>query len=268
MTFQPPPPPPGGTPPPPPPSGPPGQWGPPSGGGGYPQGGGSGFDPKSVNPLDWGILGAGVLAFIFSLFDYYDISVSYRGIDGGDFTYSAWHGFFGWFAALAALVGAALVAAAIFAPQVKLPVPARLAGLIAFAVATLCVILALFIIPDGDVGDIPGVDDGHGFGYWASLVLIIAGLVLSLMRFQQSGGQLPGGLSSKVPNIGQHGPQGGLGSGSQGQYGSAPQPGYGSAPQPGYGSAPQPGYGSAPQPGTGTPPPPPPPPGYGPPAGQ
>jgi hypothetical protein len=223
-----------------------------------------------VNPLDWGILGTGVLAFIFSLFDYYTISVS-GGSFGGDISESAsaWHGFFGWFAALLALVGAALVATAIFAPQVKLPVPARLAGLGAFALATLCVILALFIIPDGGAGDIPGVDTGHGFGYWASLVLIIAGLVLSLMRFQQSGGQLPGGLNSKMPNIGQHGPQGGIGSGSgsQGSYGNAPQPGYGSTPQAGYGSTPQPGYGSAPQPGVGTPPPPPPP-GYGPPAGQ
>jgi hypothetical protein len=303
MTFQPPPSPPGGTPPPPPPSGPPGQWGPPPGGGGFQQAGGGAFDPKSVNPLDWGILGAGVLAFIFSLFDYYTVSYSSGGFSTS-ISASAWHGFFGWFAALLALVGAALVAAAIFAPQVKLPVPARLAGLGAFALATLCVILALFIIPDGGAGDVPGIDDGHGFGYWASLVLIIAGLVLSLMRFQQSGGQLPGGLSSKMPNIGQHGPQGGIGSGSQGGYGSgsqggygsapqagsapqpgygsapqpgygsAPQPGYGSAPQPGYGSAPQPGYGSAPQPGYGSAPqpgvgaPPPPPPGYGPPAGQ
>ena len=51
MTFQPPPPPPGGTP----PSQPPGQWGPPPGGGDpSPQGG---FDPKNVNPLNWGIVG-------------------------------------------------------------------------------------------------------------------------------------------------------------------------------------------------------------------
>ena len=105
-----------------------------------------------------------------------------------------------------------------------MPVPARLAGLGAFALATLCVIIALFVIPDGGAGDIPGVDTGHGFGYWASLVVIIAGLVLSLMRFQQTGGQLPGGMGNKVPNIGHHGPQGGLGSG--------PQPGPGTAAAP------------------------------------
>ena len=201
MTFQPPPPPPGGTPPPPPPSGQPGQWGPPPGGG-YPQQqrpGGS-FDPKTVNPLDWGIVAAGVLAFIFSLFDYYTISVSLgRGFGTSDGSVSAWHGFFGWFAALLALVGAALVAVSLFAPQVNLPVPARLAGLGAFALATLCVIIALFVIPDGGAGDIPGVDTGHGFGYWASLVVVLAGLVLSLMRFQQTGGQLPGGWATRCP---------------------------------------------------------------------
>jgi len=55
MTFQ---PPPGDTPPPPPPS----QWGPPPGGGP------AKFDPKTVNNLDWGILGIGALLFIFSFF--------------------------------------------------------------------------------------------------------------------------------------------------------------------------------------------------------
>jgi hypothetical protein len=85
MTFQPPPPPP--PPPPggqpnqpygaPPPAGPPPtpQWGapPPAPAGGYPSPG-AGFDAKSVNPMDWVILGAGILGFIFSLFDYYSAS--------------------------------------------------------------------------------------------------------------------------------------------------------------------------------------------------
>ncbi len=223
MTFQPPPPPPGGNPPPPPPP-PPGQWGPPPGGG-YPSPQG-GFDPKNVNPLDWGILAAGVLAFIFSLFDYYTVTVSVRGFGGGSASASAWHGFFGWFAALVALVGAALVAMDLFAPQVKLPIPTRLAGLGAFAIATLCVILALFVFP-GNTDSVSGpgysVDEGHGFGYWASLIVIIAGLVLSLMRLQQTGGKLPGALGN-IPNIGNKGPQGGMGGGNPPQ---PPPPGYG-----------------------------------------
>src|SRR3954454_7910684 len=124
MTFQPPPPPPGGNPPPPPPP-PPGQWGPPPGGAPGPHS----FDPKSVNQLDWGIIAAGLLAFIFSMFSYYTVDVNIRGLGSGSESASAWHGFFGWAAALLALVGGGLVAMELFAPQVKLPVKTRLASL-------------------------------------------------------------------------------------------------------------------------------------------
>jgi hypothetical protein len=34
-------------------------------------------------------------------------------------------------------------------------------------------------------------DTGVGIGYWLSLVVIVAGLVLSFLRFQQTGGVLP-----------------------------------------------------------------------------
>src|SRR3954453_20181804 len=111
MTFQPRPPPP--PPPPGPPAGgppaggpPPGEWGPPPGQG--PSGAG-GFDPKSVDNLDWGILGAGVLAFIFSFVSYYTYSGK-GSFDNYSVDNSAWTGFFGWFAMLCALIGSAAVA--------------------------------------------------------------------------------------------------------------------------------------------------------------
>jgi hypothetical protein len=142
------------------------------------------------------------------MFGYYKVSVDgFQGFAGASVTASAWHGFFGWFAALCALLGAVAVGVSIFAPEVKMPVPARLAGLALFAVATLCVILAIFIIPGGSVPANSGIHKGHGFAFWIDLILIIAGLVLSLMRFQQSGGVLPGALG-KLPNIGGHGPGG------------------------------------------------------------
>ncbi|MDT4983006.1 MAG: hypothetical protein QOF95_496, partial [Pseudonocardiales bacterium] len=95
MTFQPPPPPPPPGGPPPPPGGQPPGYGPPPPGaqppgygappppgnpygapGGSPYGApGPGFDPKSVNPLDWGIIAAGVLAFIFSIVSFYKAKV-------------------------------------------------------------------------------------------------------------------------------------------------------------------------------------------------
>lgn len=190
-----------------------------------------GFDPKSVNPLDWGIIAAGVLALIFSFLDYYTVTASKGAVSASD-SGSAWHGFFGWFAALLALAGAAAVAMALFAPQVGTRVPQRLAGLALFAVATLCVIVAVFVFPESD--DIDNlrqigvnVDEGHGIGYWLSLIVIIAGTVLSLMRLQATGGQLPGGLQKRVPNIGGYGPQGGIDGGvgrGPGSAGGPPPP--------------------------------------------
>jgi hypothetical protein len=101
-------PPPGGFGPPPPQAGygqpAQGQWGPPPGQHGR-AGAGTSFDPKSVNPLDWGLLAAGPLAFIFSLFSWYTYSLGPY-----DASLNAWHGFFGWFAVLLALVGSAALA--------------------------------------------------------------------------------------------------------------------------------------------------------------
>lgn len=251
MTFQPPPPPPpGGSPPPPPP---PGQWGPPPGGG-YPAP--QRFDPKAVNNLDWAIVGAGVLALIFSTFDYYTASA-------GPFTASesAWHGFFGWFAALVALAGAAVVAMELFAPQVRMPWPNRLVGLVLFAVATLSVIIALFVFPVS----VPkgfGIDTGRGVGYWLSLIVIIAGLVLSLMRLQQTGGKLPGALAN-LPNIGRRGARGfGAASAPPSPHQAPPPPAYG--PPPPYSPPPEQ---APPPPAYGPPPEQAPPPAYGPPPG-
>jgi hypothetical protein len=245
MTFQPPPPPPQGPPPqgpppqgPPPQGPPPGQWGPPPG---QPGGSGGNFDPKSVNQLDWGILATGFLAFIFSFVSYYSVSFSIRGFGGGSASENAWHGFFGWFAMLLALIGSAVVAMELFMPHVKLPFPNRLVGLAAYALATLCVVLALFVIPIDDEG-IAGVDTGHGFGYWISLIVIIAGLVLSFLRFQQTGGQLPIGGGA-----GKSGPGGRPGVGGP----SGPPPGYGPPPGP-------PQQGPPPGPPQGPPPGPPP----------
>ena len=211
MTFQPPPPPPGDNPPPPPP---PGQWGP-------GQGGAQPFDPKNVNPLDWGILGAGVLMFIFSFINFYTYGAKEQCFNvaghqqcaggGGSVDQSAWSGFLSLLAILLILVGTALIALDLFAPQVKLPIANRLAALGAFALATLLLIIALFVVPDYGGGG-PGYDDaveeGHGFGYWATLILAIAATVMTLMRAQQTGTKMPGALGN-LPDIGSKGPQGG-----------------------------------------------------------
>ncbi|MEP6599850.1 MAG: hypothetical protein ABJB98_10450 [Actinomycetota bacterium] len=149
------------------------------------------FNPSTVNPLDWGIIAAGFLALVFSFFSYYTATAKVTG-----FSFSvhenAWHGFFGWFAALLALASAGLLAATIFAPgQLRLPLPVRLAVLAGFAVATLCVLLAWFVTPGVAGGGTAGLDIGRGIGFYLSLIVIIAGLVLSVMRLRSTGGKLP-----------------------------------------------------------------------------
>jgi hypothetical protein len=230
------------------PPGPPPGYGP-------PPGGKPGFDPKTVDQLDWAIIGGAILALIFSTFSYY--SASAKGElkafcqqahqDCSD-TASAWHGFWGWFGVVLLLVAAGATLASALGRQTK--GSARLTALIAAAVGLLCTIIALFVIPHGDVSGLPAgesldkfVDFGHGFSYWIVLILSIAVTVLALMRFQQTGGQLPGRAAQA----------GGT------PYGAAPGYGPPAAPPPPPGGPAQPW--TPPQQGGTTPPPPPPPPG-------
>ena len=297
-------PPPGGQPPPPPsgqpvyspppPSAPPppaGQWGPPppagapGGGygapaGGYPSPSGASFDPKAVNPLDWGILAVGLLTLIFSFFSYYTVTFSLPGFNYGG-NENAWNGFFGWFAVFLALLGAVAVAVELFAPQVKAPVPTRLVALGLFALALICVLLALVIFPESVPSGV-GISTGRGFGYWADLALVVVGAVLCFLRLRATGtalpwekrsvGTPPGGFGTPPSGFGT--PPGGYG--NPGGYAPpSPPPGYG--PPPGGPAAPG-GYAPpSPPPGYGPPPagpsapgepgmPPPPPGSYGPPS--
>jgi hypothetical protein len=141
------------------------------------------LDPASIKPMDWGILAAGVLAFIFSFVTYYSYSLGPLSRD-----FNAWDGFFGWFSTLLALFSAALLAVHLFAPQVQLPT-ARGVVLAGFGLAALSVIIAGFV----DSRDISGtgIDSSRGAGYFLSLIVILAGAVLSYLRLRETGGTLP-----------------------------------------------------------------------------
>lgn len=144
-----------------------------------------------ITPLDIGIVGAGVLAFVFSFISYYTVTVS-----GSTRTTGAWHGFYGWFAAVVALLGALVLVAAFVSPGQRWSPPYRVV-LVVFTIATLSVVAALFTSGFGTsrvhaLG--VAADTGHGYGYWTSLVAIIAGTAMSLGRVVQEGGQLPGPL--------------------------------------------------------------------------
>jgi hypothetical protein len=150
-----------------------------------------GVDPATVKPMDWGIIVAGLLALIFSTFDYYTATARAGGFSASA-SASAWHGFFGWFAALLALVAAILLAVHLFAPSAQLPIPIRLTVLGGFLLAALCVIIAGFVTPGaGSVGPGVSVDYGRGAGYYLSLIVILAGAVLAYLRLRETDGTLP-----------------------------------------------------------------------------
>jgi hypothetical protein len=127
-------------------------------------------------------MGAGLLAIIFSFFSYYTASARTQIFTITE-AFWAWHGFFGWFAAVVALVAGAVLATAVLG-QVHVPFH-RQVTMVGFAIATVSVIVALWVLP-GDVPHGAGVSNGRGAGYWLSLIVIVIGLVLSLIRLRDT----------------------------------------------------------------------------------
>lgn len=142
---------------------------------------------QEAHKLDLGIIAAGVIAWLAGFMPFYTASVS-AGAIGASTSGSAYHGFFGWFAVWVALLGAAVVAAWLFG--VNLGASAHTVAVGAFGVSLVCLVLALFVFPGGGCGDTSGLgitcDTGHGFGYWLALIMVVAGLALSVMRTRES----------------------------------------------------------------------------------
>jgi hypothetical protein len=169
------------------------------------------FDPQSVDVKDWMILGTGVLAFVFSFPSYYVgkatskitgkgcPALSASAVRGSE---SAWHGFFGWFAALVAVLAAILLALHLFGPRMAIPI--RLVVFGGFALALFSVIVAFFIHPgtgqgssrSGQIGSCTLTFEshiGHGFGYWASVIVIAVGAAVAYLQLRDSGEAVPWG---------------------------------------------------------------------------
>jgi hypothetical protein len=171
-----------------------------------PAGGPSGsFDPKTVNVYDWVIIGIGVLLFLFSFFAYYSASVEVQGRELGSDSTGGWHfgelAFIGWFAFIIGLASAVLVALKVFVPTFKLPVPTYVAAIGGFLVSFVLYLIGAFVIGP-DTPDIPGYDIsfGPGFSYIVSMIAVLAGAVIALIRAQQTNTPLPGPLAS-LPKI-------------------------------------------------------------------
>src|ERR1700722_4889785 len=113
---------------------------------------------------DWMVVGGGVVAFIFTLFDYVGISISHIG----SYSISAWHSYaiLGVLLILAAAVGWALLAVrAVQLP--KLPVKSELIAAAATSLGTLLIVIRAATYPS---------PIGIRFG---GIVLILAGFVMT-----------------------------------------------------------------------------------------
>jgi hypothetical protein len=141
---------------------------------------------QGANPYDLGIIVAGVLAFLLSFFPFYTVSYDGGLLGGVSGSGSAWHGFFGWFAVLVALAASVILALRLFGVHVLDAQMTRLAVLGGFALSLLCLIIAFFVTPGGGCQGVKACEDvvdfGRGFGFWATLIVVVVGLVLAFLR--------------------------------------------------------------------------------------
>lgn len=155
------------------------------------------FDPKRVSTFDWAVIGAGVVAFIASFFNWYRVKVTAGPVSsssGG----GAWDvGFAAWFSVILLLVAAGLVLAHAMGTTMNLPVPLPVITLGLSALAFILILLRWLTFPDADGGlsGIGGVDDykvssGAGFGLYLGLLCALVAAVASFMTFRASGGDL------------------------------------------------------------------------------
>lgn len=139
----------------------------------------SGPNPlANLHRFDLAQIALGALLLIASLLPFYSYSFNGAGLSVSQ-SYSAWHGFFGWFGVLLGVAAAAVLAAALLG---KMAIPSlRLVVLGLFAASALCLLLALFVIPGGGYSG-ANFSSGHSFGYWLALLCSLAGTALAFLR--------------------------------------------------------------------------------------
>ncbi|MBA2560959.1 MAG: hypothetical protein H0V07_13945 [Propionibacteriales bacterium] len=138
----------------------------------------------AANPLadlhrfDLAQIGLGALLFVASLLPFYSYSFNGGALSVSQ-SYSAWHGFFGWFGVVLGVAAAGVLAVALLG-NVAIP-SLRLVVLGLFAASALCLLLALFVIPGGGYSGV-NFSSGHSFGYWLALLCSLAGTALAFLR--------------------------------------------------------------------------------------
>jgi hypothetical protein len=136
-----------------------------------------GFDLKQISRNDQGILGAGILFFIFSIFaPFYGYSgPTFHGF--GSFSVSAWHSY-GFLGVLLILIAVGIVAARVFG-NVSLPALPVAPNLLVAGLAALGFLILL----------LRGVSypSGHDVGFlWGAWLLFILAIVIIAFAFLNS----------------------------------------------------------------------------------
>ena len=135
---------------------------------------------QQADPLDLALVGLSALGLIFSFFAFYTSTVA-----GESTSASAWHGVLGWLAVVLMVVGGVLVLARISRAGPLAATDGPVAAL--YVVALICMVLAIFIVPDGAVGTTTAgshVVKGHGFGFWVVFVCSLVGAAIAGFRFR------------------------------------------------------------------------------------
>jgi hypothetical protein len=150
-----------------------------------------GFDLKQIKRNDQGILGAGILFLLLSLFiPFYGVSYSGRGGLGAFANYSvtAWHSY-GWLGVLLIVVAVGIVALRVFgnASLPTLPVGPNLLVLGLSTLGTLLLLLRGFTYKTASAG---GISVGLKWGAYVIFILAIAVVVFAFLNFKASGEKL------------------------------------------------------------------------------
>lgn len=141
---------------------------------------------KAARPLDLVAAGLALSAFLWSFLPYYTVSVAMAGFSESD-SVTAWHGFFGWAAALLAVGAGALLVLQLLSSVLSIPalsgLPLRLIATAALGVSLVCVLIAFFVTPGGDCEGLSmcedAVDFGRGIGWYLSFLAIAASTALT-----------------------------------------------------------------------------------------
>jgi len=151
-----------------------------------------GFTPRSMNWLDVVLILAGLAVLMLSFFGYYTHTLA-RSFGSTSRVSNAWDDsgshIWGWGAAVAAGAGATFLFAAILLANAGTRSLVRWSVLALFVVSAAALGAAYSSVPHYSFAALDGYfadsTDGHGYAYWASVVLVLLAVLAAVQRLRQ-----------------------------------------------------------------------------------